>query len=169
MAHIADFMVDTTASNVGLNNYIARELSPHPSGQDVVCQVLSCPAHPISNNTQSNDGSTSEDKEKYIWRMHQPAEPRKYQLFPAFDKLSVTTVGAKSPESETSSGMASVGSATEKILPPGHPIRKTKEQSLVRRRKISVPELGPMTTVQEVAMDSRKSWQCINFPLSHAN
>jgi hypothetical protein len=26
----------------------------------------------------------------------------------------------------------------------------------VRRRKVSVPELGPMTTVQEVAMDSRE-------------
>lgn len=40
--------------------------------------------------------------------------------------------------------------------PPGNALRKIKEQSLVRRRKISVPELGPMTTVQEVAMDSRK-------------
>lgn len=29
------------------------------------------------------------------------------------------------------------------------------QHSIVRRRKISVPELGPMTTVQEVPMDSR--------------
>lgn len=36
MAHIADFMVDAdTTSNVGLNNYIARELSPPPP-QDAV-------------------------------------------------------------------------------------------------------------------------------------
>jgi hypothetical protein len=35
MAHIADFLVDTK-SNVGLNNYIARELFPH-SLQDAVC------------------------------------------------------------------------------------------------------------------------------------
>jgi hypothetical protein len=33
---------------------------------------------------------------------------------------------------------------------------KGKEQTLIRRRKVSVPELGPMTTVQEIAMDSRK-------------
>ena len=30
MAHIADFLVDTPSS-AGLNNYIARELSPHSS------------------------------------------------------------------------------------------------------------------------------------------
>lgn len=44
MAHIADFMVDTT-STVGLNNYIARELSPH-SLQDGVC----CPIFILSRN-----------------------------------------------------------------------------------------------------------------------
>ena len=33
---------------------------------------------------------------------------------------------------------------------------KAKEQTLIRRRKVSVPELGPMTTVQEIAMDSRE-------------
>ncbi|KAM0285660.1 hypothetical protein ACHAQH_001366 [Verticillium albo-atrum] len=31
---------------------------------------------------------------------------------------------------------------------------RIKEHNLIRRRKVSVPELGPMTTVQEVAMDS---------------
>lgn len=34
---------------------------------------------------------------------------------------------------------------------------RTSPQNLTRRRKVSVPELGPMTTVQESAMDSRKS------------
>ncbi|RYP47008.1 hypothetical protein DL768_006868 [Monosporascus sp. mg162] len=32
--------------------------------------------------------------------------------------------------------------------------QRIKEHNLNRRRKVSVPELGPMTTVQEVAMDS---------------
>lgn len=36
------------------------------------------------------------------------------------------------------------------------PKEQKKEQTLIRRRKVSVPELGPMTTVQEVAMDSRE-------------
>ena len=36
MAHIADFMVETK-STVGLNNYIARELSPHSPRDAAVC------------------------------------------------------------------------------------------------------------------------------------
>jgi hypothetical protein len=39
MAHIADFLVDTPSS-AGLNNYIARELSPH-SSHDAVCPLIS--------------------------------------------------------------------------------------------------------------------------------
>ena len=39
MAHIADFMVDAPSS-AGLNNYIARELSPH-SSHDAVCPPIS--------------------------------------------------------------------------------------------------------------------------------
>lgn len=128
--------------------------------------------HNFPNDIQATEGFTpasdETEKEQYIWRMHQPAETRKYQLFPAFEKLPLT-VAIKSPESETSSGMASVGSATDKTLPINLPLRKTKEQSLVRRRKVSVPELGPMTTVQEVAMDSRKSWQYTKLLMSHAN
>ncbi len=33
---------------------------------------------------------------------------------------------------------------------------RMREHNLNRRRKISVPELGPMTTVQELSMDSRE-------------
>jgi hypothetical protein len=39
MAHIANFLVDTPSS-AGLNNYIARELSPHPA-QDAVRPPIS--------------------------------------------------------------------------------------------------------------------------------
>jgi hypothetical protein len=36
MAHIADFMVDADLPNsVGLNNFIAREVSPAPSQETV--------------------------------------------------------------------------------------------------------------------------------------
>jgi hypothetical protein len=96
--------------------------------------------------------------------MHQPTESRKYQLFPALEKLSMTA-GRKSPDPETvlSMAMGQTGSAGEKerTLPTGNALRKPKEQTLVRRRKVSVPELGPMTTVQEIAMDSRMSWSFI--------
>ncbi|TVY73184.1 hypothetical protein LSUE1_G008561 [Lachnellula suecica] len=146
MAHIADFMVDTT-NGLGLNNYIARELSPSPQ------------------NDTSGDVTPSDEKEKYIWRMHQPSEPRKYQLFPQRERASTST-GRKSPESETAStqafpsGQNGMGEKERSILGLGSAFKlkpkdqKPKEQSLVRRRKVSVPELGPMTTVQEIAMDS---------------
>jgi hypothetical protein len=97
-------------------------------------------------------------KEAFIWRMHQPTEiTRKYQLFPSKDKPFIQT-GRRSPESEKTT-LPAVGTSnnipTQPIL--GTAMRlKAKEQSLIRRRKASVSELGPMTTVQEVAMDSRE-------------
>jgi hypothetical protein len=88
--------------------------------------------------------------------MHQPTEPRKYQLFPAKDKLSITA-GQKNGEAETTQSTGQNGT-NEKDRPTiGSALRlKPKEQTLIRRRKVSVPELGPMTTVQEIAMDSRE-------------
>lgn len=105
------------------------------------------------------DPSPAEDKgkEKFIWRMHQPTETtRKYQLFPSKDKLSIQP-GRKSPESEKSLpvGQPSNGVVDRPLLALAMR-SKVKEQNLIRRRKASVPELGPMTTVQEVAMDSRE-------------
>lgn len=91
--------------------------------------------------------------------MHQPAESRKYQLFPAKDKLSITA-GRKSPDPESvfSVAMGQHGPAEKEKSLLGQALRlKPKEQTLIRRRKVSVPELGPMTTVQEIAMDSRES------------
>ncbi|KAE9378448.1 hypothetical protein N431DRAFT_501086 [Stipitochalara longipes BDJ] len=139
MAHIADFMVDTPSS-AGLNNYIARELSPH-SSHDAAPEVP-----PV------------DEKEKYVWRMHQPTEPRKYQLFPTKDKLSITA-GQKNADAEQSQSQSTTmgqnGSSEKDRSLLGTALRlKPKEQTLIRRRKVSVPELGPMTTVQEIAMDS---------------
>ncbi|TVY46722.1 hypothetical protein LOCC1_G002850 [Lachnellula occidentalis] len=140
MAHIADFMVDT-GNGLGLNNLIARELSPSPS------------------HDSPRDVIPSDEKEKYIWRMHQPSEPRKYQLFPQKDKASVAA-GRKSPDSDKTSipnQAARQNVTAEKdrsILGSALRLKGKGEQTLIRRRKVSVPELGPMTTVQEAAMDS---------------
>jgi hypothetical protein len=98
-------------------------------------------------------------KERFIWRMHQPSETRKYQLFPAKDKLCITA-GRNSPDPEKAFALAMSQSSSVPDRPfIGTAMRmKTKEQSLLRRRKPSVSDLGPMTTVQEIAMDSRKSF-----------
>lgn len=86
-------------------------------------------------------------------------EPRKYQLFPkdrqpaAHSAIAVKQLDHEQPVS------VAVGLTPERAEKPSiaNDLRqRIKEHNLNRRRKISVPELGPMTTVQEVAMDSRK-------------
>ncbi|KAF7889514.1 uncharacterized protein EAF02_001929 [Botrytis sinoallii] len=121
MAHVSEYLVDATSS-VGLNNLIAREMGVS-SPQDI-----------------PSDSPVMEEKEKHIWRMHQPSEaPRKYSIFPK-DKLSIGS-DRQSPEPSLSLAIG------EK-----HNVQKPKE--LNKRRKPSVTELGPMTTVYEVSMDS---------------
>lgn len=80
---------------------------------------------------------------------------RKYQLFP---KGKVTGPAAKplDPEQAFAHAMGQSSENSEKTS-TGTGLRvRIKEHSLIRRRKISVPELGPMTTVHEVPMDSRE-------------
>lgn len=156
MAHIADFMVETKSS-VGLNNYIAREVSPKPRHDAAVCLFyppMSCTTHSF----QIRIVTPTNENETYVWRMHQPSEPRKYQLFPAKDKLSIAA-GRKSPDPETVLSSTMGPGEKERSIPGGAIRTKSKEQTLIRRRKVSVPELGPMTTVQEIAMDSRELLQ----------
>src|SRR5689334_22940535 len=87
--------------------------------------------------------------------MQQPE--RKYQLFPK-DKQAVTApCKALDPEQAFALAMNLNGDKCEKATVGTTGLRIRKEQNLIRRRKISVPELGPMTTVQEAAMDSRMS------------
>ena len=108
----------------------------------------------VAHHFQTGAVTPADEKEIYVWRMHQPSESRKYQLFPAKDKLSITA-GRKSPDPETV--LSSTMGQAEKDRSLLSAVRtKPKEQTLIRRRKVSVPELGPMTTVQEIAMDSRE-------------
>src|SRR4051794_206266 len=77
---------------------------------------------------------------------------RKYQLFPKGPQTPATTGKALDPEQAFALAMGEKGEKST----AGAGLRiRIKEHNLIRRRKISVPELGPMTTVQEVAMDSR--------------
>ncbi|TAQ83643.1 hypothetical protein B7494_g8032 [Chlorociboria aeruginascens] len=136
MAHIAELLAGGTKGSLGLNNFIARELSPSPAP-----------------SLQDATPDSAQGEDKHIWRMYQPSEPRKFHLFPTKEKLSISA-GRKSPDSEAvrAVAIAQTGSKEDRIL--GTTRSKSKEPSLIRRRKVSVPELGPMTTVQEIAMDS---------------
>lgn len=84
----------------------------------------------------------------------QHPQARKYQLFPKDKQLPPVTAG-KQLDSEQA--VAPMDSSSEKSEKEKSSLRsRIKEHNLTRRRKVSVPELGPMTTVQEVAMDSRE-------------
>ena len=86
--------------------------------------------------------------------MHQPE--RKYQLFPKDKQLPAASGKALDPEQAFALAMGQNGDKNDKAAGANGLRIRIKEHNLTRRRKVSVPELGPMTTVQEVAMDSRK-------------
>ncbi|XXH03885.1 Leucyl aminopeptidase yscIV [Hypoxylon texense] len=135
MAHIAACMVDSDSENSSLRSYIANAFSAQASTDSLL----------------STSTSSSEEKKPFAWRMQNP-ETRKYQLFPRGEKSHTPTTSGKQLDPEQAFAMA-MGQQDKTSVTNGLRMR-IKEHNLTRRRKISVPELGPMTTVQEVAMDS---------------
>ncbi|KAI1380728.1 hypothetical protein F4677DRAFT_196025 [Hypoxylon crocopeplum] len=136
MAHIAACMVDSDGESSSLRSYIVNAFSAQASTDSLLSL------------------SSSEEKKPFAWRMQNP-ETRKYQLFPR-EKQLLPVTGGKQLDPEQAFAMA-MGQPIEKTDKPSvaNGLRmRIKEHNLTRRRKISVPELGPMTTVQEVAMDS---------------
>lgn len=145
MAHIADLMICSASVLPTIKNS-SREPSPH---------------HTFDQAQSPERGPTDgKEKDKYVWRMHQPSQPRRYQLFPntSQEKLIIsTTVGHKTPYLDQSlpNVMAVKGNVVDGPSPTGGSSLK-RGPSLGRRRKPNLPDLGQMTTVQEAAMDSRK-------------
>ncbi|KAI1778179.1 hypothetical protein F4818DRAFT_438350 [Hypoxylon cercidicola] len=135
MAHIAACMVDSDAESNSLRSYIANAFSAQASTDSLL----------------STSTSSSEEKKPFAWRMQNP-ETRKYQLFPRGEKHLPSATSGKQLDPEQAFAMA-MGQQDKTSVTNGLRMR-IKEHNLTRRRKISVPELGPMTTVQEVAMDS---------------
>ncbi|KAI0875653.1 hypothetical protein GGS24DRAFT_282297 [Hypoxylon argillaceum] len=93
----------------------------------------------------------SADEKKPIRRIH-VQEGRKYQLFPK-DRTLPPVTAAKPLDLDQAHAIA-MGQSPEKSGLSTGLLLRIKEHNLTRRRKVSVPELGPMTTVQEVSMDS---------------
>lgn len=89
--------------------------------------------------------------------MAQP-DSRKYQLFPRENHNTASSVKVLAPEQAFAVAMGQSTEKNDKFAAGGLRFR-IKEHNLSvssRRRKVSVPELGPMTTVHESSMDSRK-------------
>ncbi|KAF7559563.1 hypothetical protein G7046_g4583 [Stylonectria norvegica] len=131
MAHIASCVAEVDAS------YIQKPVSPR------------------SPNELTIPTATTEEKQ-FPWRMQQPEPQRKYQLFPRDRQLPVLNSGrCLDPEKAFAVAMAQNSDKSDKQQSTVAGLRiRINQHNLIRRRKVSVPELGPMTTVQEVAMDS---------------
>ncbi|KAI9682642.1 MAG: hypothetical protein M1829_006629 [Trizodia sp. TS-e1964] len=95
----------------------------------------------------------------HVWRLKPQTEMAKYQLWPPRSRISslahrVPTDSDRShaiPEPRSASAMSHSSNSSFSIGPSAT-IRI--KDNLSRRRKVNVPELGPMTTVQEASMDS---------------
>jgi hypothetical protein len=81
----------------------------------------------------------------------------KYQLFPK-GRQSPCFNNSTSVDPETAFALAMNKNCERNEKPSATPALKIKvnQPNLNRRRKVTLPDLGPMTTVQEVTMDSRK-------------
>ncbi|KAJ0120275.1 hypothetical protein J7T55_001132 [Diaporthe amygdali] len=131
MAHIASCMSDADVDRLSIGSYIARSVSPLPVVDEVEQQA----------------------SKPWVWRMMSQSETRKYQLFPREKQAAGPQGKGLDPEQAFALAMAQNGNQTDKPCAGGLRLR-IKEHNLIRRRKVSVPELGPMTTVHESAMDS---------------
>ncbi|KAK2597482.1 hypothetical protein QQS21_005952 [Conoideocrella luteorostrata] len=111
------------------NGYISKPSSPSPS-------------------MLSTTPPTSTFDKAFTWRML-PADAKKYQLFPKDKPLpSLNANKTLDPEMAFELAMSDKHAAGSNLR------LRLNQHASARRRKISVPELEPMTTVQEVAMDS---------------
>jgi hypothetical protein len=95
----------------------------------------------------------------FTWRMlQQPDQAPKYQLFPSQRQLPVLNSGKTAEAEKTmATGIAQPIEKHDKPSPAANLRIRINQHNFGRRRKISVPEPGHMTTVQECAMDSRMS------------
>ncbi|KAI1750816.1 hypothetical protein F4782DRAFT_235120 [Xylaria castorea] len=138
MAHIAACMIDSDGETNSLRSYIANTFSAKASTDSLV-------------------SIHSGDEKKSNWRVHNQ-EGRKYQLFPKDKQLPpVTAAKPLDLDQAYAAAMSQSPEKSDKAEKSGISnglLLRIKQQNLTRRRKVSVPELGPMTTVQEVPMDS---------------
>ncbi|KAJ5041240.1 uncharacterized protein L3040_005788 [Drepanopeziza brunnea f. sp. 'multigermtubi'] len=155
MAHVADLPEDQLSS-LELNNLIAKELSP---SYDMEATLLAATYAPFTENS-----------EKHVWRLHQPTEPRKCQLLQSAKEKLSSAARQKIVEEPSQPTMRQTASNhQERSLSAGSTRSNSRDQTPNRRRKISISDLGPMTTVQENLMDSREFRPVKEYRLQEAD
>ncbi|KAI3572659.1 Up-regulated during septation-domain-containing protein [Fusarium oxysporum f. sp. albedinis] len=109
------------------------------------------------HSQSSNDLNQLHPEMPLTWGVRQPDPPRKYQLLPKERRLPVLNSRTKGVDVEKAISAPSVPTS-DKIhklaLAPSGLKKWLNQYSLIRQRNISIPELGPMTAVQDLAIDS---------------
>lgn len=153
MAHIVNCIAEGDSGSVN----ITKPASPAPFPRS----ASACSNRPgegmLPSSSRRNSGFITAGEKPFTWRMQQPPPPTKrYQLFPRDKQLPVLN-SSKALDLEKVTGMAPPQQEEKAEKPTTTTSLKNKisQHSIIRRRKVSVPELGPMTTVHEVPMDSR--------------
>ncbi|KAM0639595.1 hypothetical protein ACHAQF_006519 [Verticillium nonalfalfae] len=152
MAHIATCMVEADLDRAA-----------GPGNGHLITGLITKPPSPTPSSDSSSTSSQASEQKPHVWRMQQTQQQqqqqpdvRKYQLFPKGRPQPAPVAKALDPEQARAYALGQAAlSEKDKEKTSGGGLRvRIKEHNLIRRRKVSVPELGPMTTVQEVAMDS---------------
>ncbi|KAG7137544.1 hypothetical protein HYQ45_005208 [Verticillium longisporum] len=156
MAHIATCMVEADLDRAA-----------GPGNGHLITGLITKPPSPTPSSDSSSTSSQASEQKPHVWRMQQTQQQqqqqqqqqhdvRKYQLFPKGRPQPAPVAKALDPEQARAYALGQTAlSEKDKEKTSGGGLRvRIKEHNLIRRRKVSVPELGPMTTVQEVAMDS---------------
>lgn len=149
MAHIVNCIAE------GDSGSISKPASPVP----YLRSASACSNRPTESASSSrrNSGFITPGEKPFTWRMQQqPPQTKRYQLFPRDRQLPVLN-SCKALDVEKASSMTPQQQEEKAEKPTTATSLKNKisQHSIIRRRKVSVPELGPMTTVHEVPMDSR--------------
>jgi hypothetical protein len=152
MAHIAEYIVSIDVNHITKppsqpsNALVRTQLLQHLKFFVLAQAYLSC----LQNQLHP--------EKPFTWGLRQPDPPWKYQVFPKERRLPVLNSSTKGVDVEKAISATSVPTShnIDKLtLAPSGLKKRLNQYISVRRRKISVPELGPMTAVQELAIDSR--------------
>ncbi|OAA47238.1 PIF1 helicase-like protein [Beauveria brongniartii RCEF 3172] len=112
--------------------------------------TITKPSSPLRAMFASGSPPKHSGKSSAAHKSAQAEQPQRYQLFPKDKPLP--TPNTLAPTKALPTPQAS--ETSDKTSPLAGIRIRLNQNNLIRRRKVSVPELGPMTTVQEVSMDS---------------
>lgn len=172
MAHIATCMrPDAHKPSVYISQETSSRMSVsvhHPPPTIPMNQQLLRRSSSLKDLQTTRDTSTSSaplTKSPSLASIAQPNITPKYQLWPSSKSPvgQLRTNHSSDKLAALSVGRSSTSLSDTAVLPESVPFWQ-RTGSLSRRRKVSVPELGnTMTTVQEMAIDSRRTQQCLHL------